>query len=126
MREARAERVSVWGRLALRWRSRRLIVVDESMVPTLRPGDRLRLDPRAYRRRPPRVGEIVVVLDPERRVPWLVKRIAAVDPGTGALDVRSDAPAVGRDSRRFGPVGSGSLVGRVYRIYYPVDRAREL
>jgi nickel-type superoxide dismutase maturation protease len=116
----------VWARLARRGRSRRVVVVDESMRPTLRPGDRLRVDPAAYARRPPQVGEVVVVQDPEDRVKWLVKRIAAVDAATGAVEVQGDAPSGTRDSRRFGPVSAGAIVGRVYRIYYPVDRAREL
>jgi len=65
-----------------RWRSSRHVeVADESMRPTLAPGDRLRIDPRAYRDRPPRVGEIVVAIDPEAADRWLVKRVAAVGPG---------------------------------------------
>lgn len=51
------------------------------MLPTLQPGDRLLVDCRAYRNRMPEVGEIVVVLDPERADRWLVKRVAAVGPG---------------------------------------------
>jgi nickel-type superoxide dismutase maturation protease len=103
-----------------------VIVVDRSMLPTLRPGDRLRVDPGAYRRRPPRPGEVVVVADPERRVPRLLKRVAAVDARTGAVELRGDAPDGARDSRQFGAVPAAAIVGRVYRLYYPLDRAREL
>ncbi|MGC2289792.1 MAG: S26 family signal peptidase [Thermoplasmata archaeon] len=64
-----------------RWRSRRVEVHDESMLPTLRPGDRLLVDTGAYRRALPTVGEIVVLVDPESVDRWLVKRVAGVGPG---------------------------------------------
>jgi signal peptidase I len=57
------------------------MVHDDSMLPTLRPGDRLLVDRRAYRDRPPQVGEIVVLVDPELPARWLVKRVAGVGPG---------------------------------------------
>jgi signal peptidase I len=126
------------------WSSRRVVVRDESMAPALRPGDRLLVDRRAYRTRPPRVGEIVVVLDPEEPARWLVKRVAAVGPSPppsrgspadrgadppvpdGSVFLLSDAPGPTRDSRRFGPVPIDRLVGRAYRRYFPADRRGEL
>ncbi len=51
------------------------------MVPTLRSGDRLLVDPSAYRDRRPAVGEIIVLSDPEMASRWLVKRVAGVGPG---------------------------------------------
>lgn len=122
-----------------------MVVRDASMLPALRPGDRLLVDRRAYRRGPPRVGEIVVLVDPEEPSRWLVKRIAAVGPGAppasvteapgapllpplpvGTVFVLSDAPGPTRDSRRFGPVSVGRLIGRVYRRYFPSDRRTDL
>ena len=103
-----------------------MVVRDESMLPTLRPGDRLRVDRRAYRDRPPRVGEVVVLVDPEDPRRWLVKRVAQVDPSGRSVEVRGDATETARDSRRFGPVPWSSVVGRVYRCYFPVDRRRDL
>ena len=96
------------------------------MAPTLRPGDRLLVDPGAYRDRSPQIGEIVVLADPEARVRWLVKRVASVDAAAGTVEVRGDAAEVARDSRRFGPVAFRSIVGRVYRVYFPPERQREL
>jgi nickel-type superoxide dismutase maturation protease len=96
------------------------------MAPTLRPGDRLWVDRRAYRHRPPAVGEVVVLVDPEEPNRWLVKRVAAVDPHGGTVDVRGDAAEVARDSRRFGPVPFRSIVGRAWRVYFPPDRRRDL
>jgi signal peptidase I len=124
------------------WSSRRVVVRDESMLPALRPGDRLLVDRTAYRDRPPRPGDIVVFVDPEEPTRWLVKRIGEVGPaprsadeGTirspsgvpaGAVVVLSDAPGPTRDSRRFGPVPIERLIGRVYRRYAPADRRGEL
>ncbi len=96
------------------------------MSPTLLPGDRLWVDLRAFRTRPPRAGEIVVFVDPEAPDRWLVKRVARVDEETGAVDVRGDASEWARDSRRFGPVPDHLLVGLAYRIYFPPDRRRDL
>jgi len=54
------------------------VVHDRSMVPTLLPGDRLLVDPHAYRERLPSVGDLVVLVDPEDPARWLVKRVAGV------------------------------------------------
>jgi nickel-type superoxide dismutase maturation protease len=96
------------------------------MRPTLEPGDRLLIDPGAYRARAPAPGEIVVLVDPERPERWLVKRVRETDPEAGTVDVRGDATEVARDSRRFGPVPAASIVGRVYRLYFPPERRRDL
>ncbi len=108
-----------------------MVVEDDSMVPTLRPGDRLLVDPAPYRRRAPARGEIVVVRDPERRDRLLVKRVAAAggEPlaggGTvpaGSVYVVGDAPQLSRDSRTFGPIDRRAAVGLVWFRYAPADR----
>ena len=60
---------------------RRVVVRDESMRPTLYPGDHLRVDRHAYAHSLPVPGEIIILRDPERRSRWLVKRVAAIGPG---------------------------------------------
>jgi len=100
------------------------------MVPTLRPGDRLYVDPAAYRSSAPAPGEVVVVHDPELPSRWLVKRVA-LPPGSAELSASTvfllgDDPAASRDSRSFGPVPRSLVVGRVYRCYAPPERRREL
>jgi hypothetical protein len=113
-------------------------VRDESMLPTLQPGDRLLVDPAAYRNRACSVGDLVVIVDPVERARWLVKRVVAVGPvgaAPGAADgssvpagsvwVLGDRPEVSRDSRQFGPVPLTEVVGRVYRRYAPSDRPGE-
>jgi signal peptidase I len=99
------------------------------MVPTLLPGDRLYVDRRAYRTTPPVPCDLVVVRDPERAGRFLVKRVASVESAPGASEsvvLRGDDPTSSRDSRQFGPVPLGLLVGRVYRCYHPPERRREL
>ncbi|HEX2700981.1 MAG TPA: nickel-type superoxide dismutase maturation protease [Acidimicrobiales bacterium] len=97
---------------------RRVVVVGESMLPGLRPGDRV-LAVRAPR---PRTGDLVVVRDPRRAGRLLVKRVASVGP-TGYV-VLGDNPSASTDSRAFGPVPG--VVGRVVYRYGPADRAGRL
>ena len=108
-----------------------MVVEDGSMLPDLRPGDRLLVDPTSYRSRRPRRGEIVVVRDPGDPGRLLVKRVGAtegesVSPGapvpTGTVYVLGDVPGRSRDSRSFGPVPLGTVVGRVWYRYAPPDR----
>jgi nickel-type superoxide dismutase maturation protease len=96
------------------------------MLPTLQPGDRLLVDVKEYRNRPPQVGEVVIVIDPADATRWLVKRVTAVDTSARTMDVRGDSVANARDSREFGPVPLDSLIGHAYACYYPVARRRVL
>jgi len=105
------------------------------MAPTLAPGDRLYVDVRAYRHRSPRRGELVVARDSEAPGRFFVKRVAfgagdrpspdAPPVPAGSVYLLGDNSAISRDSRQFGPVSLGSIVGRVYRCYLPGDRRRE-
>jgi nickel-type superoxide dismutase maturation protease len=93
------------------------------MAPTLAPGDRLVV---VRRRRPPRPGALVAVADPRAaaRAPGgpvrlLVKRLASVTPA-GGLMVEGDAAGASTDSRHFGPVPPGFLVGQAVYRYAPL------
>lgn len=73
----------------------------------------------------------MVLVDPDLASRWLVKRIAEVRDGPGTdrplrLFVLSDNVESGRDSRRFGAVGAGRLIGKVYYRYGPTSRRSEL
>jgi signal peptidase I len=124
-------------------------VHDESMVPTLLPGDRLLVDITVYRTHPVVPGDLVVFADPEKPGRWLIKRAAGVGPGqywrthsglatvpsdeatesvtlpAGTVYVAGDAP-ISRDSGRFGPIPLSLLIGRAYYRYAPVARRGEL
>jgi len=95
------------------------------MAPTLLPGDWLLADPEAYRRRSPRVGELVLVADPREPSRLLVKRVDAIDTN-GRLDVRGDATVASTDSRVFGSVDPVSVQGRPWFRYWPVRRIGRL
>jgi signal peptidase I len=45
-------------------RAHRVVIRGGSMAPALLPGDRLLVDPAAYRAREPRRGDIVLLRDP--------------------------------------------------------------
>jgi signal peptidase I len=91
-----------------RWPLRRFAVVEDSMLPTLNPGDGLL----AQRFGRPRRGQIRVFPDPTLPSRWLVKRVGEVRGAT--FEARSDnphAPGV-VDSRQFGfvPAAGSYLV----------------
>lgn len=103
----------------------RIAVEGSSMLPTLRPGDWLLVDPAPYVEYGPRVGDIVVAPDP--RVPdrLLVKRVHAVA-ADGGLDLRGDASDASTDSRTFGPLPLVAVQGRAWARYWPLRRLGRL
>jgi nickel-type superoxide dismutase maturation protease len=83
------------------------------MRPALEPGDWLLVDPDAYRRRPPRPGELVVAPDPREPERLLVKRVAALE-SDGRVMLAGDAPDASTDSRTFGAVAVDAILGRAW------------
>jgi nickel-type superoxide dismutase maturation protease len=106
--------------VAVAWavvRPRRVVVEGRSMEPTLTPGDRLLV----VRARSLHAGDVVAMRDPTEARRVLVKRISAVL--EDEIVVRGDNPGASTDSRSFGPVPAGAIVGRVVRCYAPSWRA---
>lgn len=97
------------------------------MAPTLEPGDWVVATAGGRVRR----GDVVVVEHPAQPGFEMVKRVTGL-PGDVAADgrvlgpgeywVAGDDPGASTDSRQFGPVGAGALVGRVRLIYWPPER----
>jgi nickel-type superoxide dismutase maturation protease len=87
------------------------------MEPALRAGDWIVVSRLG---RPPRVGEIVLVRDPREPERLMLKRVAAVADGT--CTVLGDRPEQSTDSRTFGPVQFGNVLGRAVFRYGPITR----
>lgn len=110
---------------------KRVQVAGPSMRPTLREGQRLVVWTRAYRRRDPRPGEVVVVEHPERPL-RLVKRVVAVPGeeyagrrlGDDEFLVRGDNRDATTDGLHFGPLPRDRFVGKVLFSYRPLGRVR--
>lgn len=89
-------------------RRRRIRVVGDSMVPTLREGQFVLVD----EARLPEVGELVVARHPQQTDLLVVKRVRHIT-ADGMFDLVSDNAAAGTDSRTWGPVPAGGIVGTV-------------
>ncbi|MCI4368072.1 MAG: signal peptidase I [Thermoplasmata archaeon] len=93
-----------------RLRSRRVVVSDRSMEPALHDGDRLLIDPAAYKEREPKVGDLVVFPDPRETRRLLVKRVALVA-GARAFITRDGVVPVAPGSSLEGTPPEGSIEG---------------
>jgi nickel-type superoxide dismutase maturation protease len=107
------------------WPFLRVAVAEDSMRPTLLPGDWLI----ARRTRRIRPGQVVLAWHPSRGMPptheglLLVKRAARrVDGGWWLASDNPLAPGAA-DSSRFGPVSDDRIVGRVLGRYWPIRTA---
>jgi nickel-type superoxide dismutase maturation protease len=98
-------------------RPRRVVVAGRSMEPTLLAGDRLLVG--HFGR--PGIGDVVALRDPNdpRRV--MVKRISGLH--GDQLYVTGDNPEASIDSRVFGSVPRGALLGKAVRRYAPASRS---
>jgi len=104
----------------MRWPVWRAHVVDHSMEPVLRPGDRLLAWCGLRADRGPRIraGHVVIARHPRDDSMLLVKRAARLLPDGWWLE--SDNPGAGAvDSRSFGPVPPGLIYARVLLRYWP-------
>jgi nickel-type superoxide dismutase maturation protease len=99
----------------------RYVVDGPSMEPAYRAGDRLIVNRLAYLRRPPAVGDVVVLRDPDDDRRLLIKRLApppqGAGPGPSRLWVLGDNAAESRDSRTFGAIDRHRIVGKAWLRY---------
>ncbi len=88
------------------------------MEPAYRDGERIVVNRLAYVRRSPAAGDVVVLRDPDRDGHVLLKRVAFdVDAGATSVYVLGDNAQASRDSREFGPVPVGLVVGKAWFRY---------
>ncbi len=90
----------------------RFRVTGLSMFPLLKPGDKLLVDPNAYRQKLPCPGDIVVARHPYRPNLLLVKRVDSVLED-GNCFLMGDNSSESTDSRSFGCVSPEQILGRV-------------
>lgn len=110
-------------------------VAGPSMEPVLLAGDRVLADRWTLERRSPRAGEVIVLLGPDGEP--MIKRVVEAPPDRRGLRprpdlwsiapgqpvwVRGDRADRSLDSRRFGPVPSSRIRGRVVLRYWPPRR----
>ncbi len=80
------------------------------MLPTLHPGDEVIVDKRAYSHKPPQTNDIVAVQSPQdHRI--LIKRIKKIV--NNKYFVMGDNENASTDSRKFGMLEKGSILGKV-------------
>lgn len=91
----------------------RFRVEDRSMEPTFHADDFVLVNRWAYLLRGPRRGDVVVLRDPEAPLGFLLKRVGSTAEG-GKVSVHGDNAQDSRDSRHFGAVDAGLVVGKVW------------
>ena len=90
----------------------RFRVTGGSMLPLLKAGDEVLVDPSAYRASLPRPGDIIIARHPQRPDLKMIKRVDSVIKDELVV-LKGDNPSDSTDSRIFGPVTREYLVGRV-------------
>lgn len=114
MQESNGKELLLW---LIRLRQRRR-VQGASMRPVLNSGDEILVDPRAYRRRSPRVGDIVVARHPTQAGLQIVKRVMGRHED-GRYHLQGDNPDPAQNSPCRVP---GQLIlGRVSSRFAPAD-----
>lgn len=98
-------------------RRKRFKITGKSMVPMLHPGDEILIDPFAYLKSLPKVGDIVVATHPQKDRLFIVKRIAAIDSHDKCF-LTGDNLAVSTDSRQWGAIAVTELIGKVTCYFF--------
>jgi len=90
---------------------KRFRVVGNSMLPLLKPGEEVLIDPEINQLQQPLIGDIVVVQHPREENLQLIKRVSWMS--EEGFFLIGDNPQESTDSRSFGSVGLEQIVGRV-------------
>ena len=104
-----------WEMILVYFKRRRYVrVINESMIPTLYPGDIVVLHEGAYRRRKPCPNDIVVANHPDPTQPRLIKRIQSrtADNHYFLISDNITLPE-SRDSRTYGAFPLHAIVGQI-------------
>lgn len=88
-------------------RRRAFLVDGDSMLPTLKSGDAVLVEPKSK----VKIGDLVLVVDPDRSSVKIVKRVTETSADGYVLS--GDNPSECPDSRTFGGLSIESIIGRV-------------
>lgn len=91
---------------------KRFRVVGNSMLPLLKPGEEVLIDPAINQTQPPQIGDLVVAQHPRDKNLQLIKRVSSISE-EGRFFLIGDNLEESTDSRNFGSVGLEKIVGRV-------------
>lgn len=91
---------------------KRFRVTGNSMLPLLKPGEEVLIDPNIYQKQRPEVGDIVIAQHPTQKNLQIIKRVVTVQENNTCL-LLGDNPPASTDSRQFGEVPLSLLQGRV-------------
>lgn len=99
------------------------VVPQGSMSPTIEPGDRILARRLGAGGSTPVPGRVVVFRNPDDRRQVFIKRVAAhADVPPGQFWALGDATDNSYDSRMFGPVPAGDVLGEAQYIFWPPHR----
>ncbi len=82
------------------------------MFPTLKEGDTVFVNLRAYRHHPPQADDIVIALHPQYPEQKIFKRVQFVNE-YGRIYLLGDNKTASTDSRHFGPLSPENILGKV-------------
>ena len=91
-----------WKELLLLWvgKRARFCITGNSMLPLLKPGDEVLVNPKAYAKQSPEPGDWVIAIHPFQPMQKIIKEVVAVE-GDRFLIMGKNA-AESTDSRSFG------------------------
>lgn len=85
------------------------------MLPLLKPGDEILIDPYAYHRYLPQIDDIIVAKHPQKRQLTIVKRITAIKDNQYFL--MGDNRNASTDSHDWGTIELSNIYGRVTSLF---------
>ncbi|MDJ0570458.1 MAG: nickel-type superoxide dismutase maturation protease [Pleurocapsa sp. MO_192.B19] len=97
-------------------RRKRLKVTGKSMLPLLQPGTEILINPHAYQKKVPKVGDIIVTIHPDRPELIIVKRITDINQD-GSYFLTGDNLTESTDSRHWGTIKFEAIIGKVTSIF---------
>lgn len=90
---------------------KRMKITGQSMHPTLKQGDLVLINTRAFKNTPPQTNDIIILWHPTLENLKIIKRLHHTTP-EGNYFVLSDN-SQGQDSRHYGPLNPNKIIGKV-------------